>query len=160
MKLLGVLQHTVARVRCQDAQFDTLRVAYLVHVGRRHGTGVKGGDLIGVQIGCNKCLRHESAWHFTDMRARNVQHFKAFAIRTEIVAHCRHDQRFTAQKFQVIRDVTAGTTKFPPHIRHHKRHIEDVDLIGENMLPEFAVKNHDGVVGERTADQDGHAKNP
>ena len=109
---------------------------------------MESGNLVGVQIGGNKRLRYKRARYFVDMGAGNIECIKSVAIGAEIISDRSHNQRLAAQKFKVVRNVSRCTAIFPPHIRHHEGHIQDVYLIGKNMLAKFAVKDHDGVVGE------------
>ena len=51
------------------------------------------------------------------------------------------------------RDLTA---EFAFHLRDQEGHIEDVDLVREDVIGELALEHHDGVEGDGTADESAH----
>ena len=155
-ELAGVLQHPFPAIRRNDAQADVLHIADMVVMRKIHGAGVKSGDLIVGQIGGDECLRREGFWHAAHMLLRQAELLQPLRIRREIVAHGRHDLRLAADHLQVVGDVAGAAAVLTPHVRHQEGHVENVDLLGQNVVLEVVVKHHDGVVGERAANQCAH----
>ena len=61
-KFLCVLQHCIASIGRDDAEFDVTRIGHMVDLGGIHRAGVKGGNLVVVKVSgdeclCGKCLR-------------------------------------------------------------------------------------------------------
>ena len=84
----------------------------------------------------------------------------AYRIGRVIVADGRHDQRLAAEHLQVVGDVAGTAAEFAPHVGHQEGDVEDVDLVGQDVVAEAVVEHHDGVVGDRAADQCAHGRNP
>ncbi len=62
----------------------------------------------------------------------------------------------TAQQLEVVRDVAGAAAELAPHVGHQERDIEDVDLVGQDVVAEAVAEHHDGVVGDGAADQGVH----
>ena len=78
------------------------------------------------------------------------------AVRTEILADGRHRDRIAAEQLEVVGDVARAAAELAAHARHQERHVEDVHLVRQDVVLELVLEHHDGVVGERTADQRRH----
>ena len=72
---------------------------------------------------------------------------KPVLVRGKIVADGRHDERIAIEQLQVIGNVASGATKFAAHFRHVKRHTERVNFVWQDVVFEFILKHHDGVIG-------------
>jgi hypothetical protein len=118
---------------------------------------MESGDLVVVKIGGNESLRGEAARDFPDMTGIQPELLESVHVGRTVVADGGHDQRFTAQQFQVVGNVAGAAAEFSPHVRHQKGDIEDVDLLGQDVILEAVAEYHDGVVGHRTADKCFHA---
>ena len=153
-----VLQHAFAPVRRNDAQSDVAGLTDMVVFGKTHRTGVERGDLVVVQVGGDERLPGIAAGDMADVRLRQTEFFQAQRIGGKVVADRRHNQRMAAEQFQVIGDVARTAAKLAAHLRHHERHIQDMDLFRQNVLLELIRKHHDGVVGHGTANQCVHRK--
>src|SRR3989338_4058117 len=153
-----VLQHAFAPVRRNDPQGNVGGVADMVVLGKTHRAGVERGDLVVIQIGGDERLPGVAAGDMADVRLRNAELLQAQRISGKVVADRRHDQRVAAEQLEVIRDVARAAAELAAHLRHQKRHIQDVNLLGQNVLLELIRKYHDGVVGHRTANQCVHRK--
>mgnify|MGYP007022272328 CR=1 FL=1 len=79
-----------------------------------------------------------------------------FGVRAEVLAHRAHGQRRAAEKLQAVGDVTSTAAELAAHGRHLKRDVQDVHLVGQDVVLEPVLKDHDGVVGEGTANQGRH----
>jgi hypothetical protein len=108
--------------------------------------------------GRDEGLRGELAIERAHVPGAQAQPRQALRIGPEIVADGGHDGRLLAQQAQVVRDVARGSPELAAHVGHHERDVEDVDLVREDVLPELVGKHHDGVVGQRSAHEDGHAR--
>jgi len=118
-----------------------------------HGAGMKRGDLVVVQIGGDERLRGELARDALHVARVNAQALQPVQIGLAILAHGGHHQRFAAQLLQVVGDVASGAAEFPAHLGGEEAHVEDVQLVGQQVVPEAVGKHHDGVVGNRSGDQ-------
>ena len=77
-------------------------------------------------------------------------------IRLDVLADGRHDQRILAQQLQVVGDVAGGAAVLAAHVRREEADVEDVQLVGEQVVLEAVREHHDGVVGDRAGDEDFH----
>ena len=75
------------------------------------------------------------------------------AVRRAVVAERRHHDRLAAQRLQVVRDVAGAAAPFAAHLADLERHRQHVRLLGQDVPREAIGEHHDGVVGERAADQ-------
>ena len=71
-----------------------------------------------------------------------------------IVAQRGHHQRRTPEQLEGVGDIAGAAAKFAPHRRHQERDIQDVHLVGHDLLRETAREVGDGVESKRAADQD------
>ena len=121
-----------------------------------HGAGVEGGDLIVVQVGGDERLRRQGAGHFAHVRAIQPEALQAIGVRVVIIADGRHDERLSAQQLQAVGDVARASSEFAPQLRHQEGDVQDMDLVGKDVVLEAAVEHHDVVVGHRAADEGTH----
>ena len=54
---------------------------------------------------------------------------------------------------QRIGNITGAAAEFAPHFGHQEGHVQNMDLLRQNLLTETAVEHHDVVEGQRAADQ-------
>ena len=78
---------------------------------------------------------------------------QAVHVRPAVAADGRHDQRFPAEQLQRIGDVAGAAAELPPHLRHQEGHVQNVDLLWQDMVLEAIMENHDCVISNRTANQ-------
>ena len=78
---------------------------------------------------------------------------KRCQVGLDVLADGRHDQRVPAQQLQVVADVARGAAELAPHLRRQEADVEDVQLVGEQVVLEAIRKHHDGVVGDRAGDE-------
>jgi hypothetical protein len=155
-ELPGVLDHAVASVRRNDPELRTCRVVDVVEVRVVHRAGMEGGDLVVVQVGGDEGLRGEAVGDLAHMRARQPERIEAGQVGRGVVADGRHDGRFGTQHFQRVRDVAGAPAELAPHVWHEESHVQDLDLLGQDMVLEPVMEHHDGVEGDRAADERGH----
>ncbi len=84
-------------------------------------------------------------------RSRGVEVFAA------VGADGRDDDRLAAESCEVVGDVAGAAAELAPQRRHEERDVEDVQLIGQDLVREAAGKGGDAVEGERSTDEGGHA---
>ena len=155
-----VLQHRFAAVGADDAEFHVRHVAHVVLIRAHHRAGMERGDLVVVEIGGDERLRGVQVVDHLDVRQVDAATFEVLAVRREILSDRAHRQRFAAEQFQVVADVARTAAEFLAHARHEERHVQHVHLVGQDVVLELILEHHDGVVGERTADQSRHRRFP
>src|SRR6266852_7498639 len=121
-----------------------------------HRPGMKGSDLIVVEVGGNKCLRGESIGHLAHEIQLDAKPFETVEIQQGIIPHRTHDQGVRTQEPQVVSYVAGAAAELAPQLGNEERHVQYVDLFGQDVLPEAAAEYHDVVVRERAADQGVH----
>jgi hypothetical protein len=114
-------------------------------------------DLVIVQVRGNEALRGELAGNALQELGADAELGEARDIRFDVLAHRRHDERVVAQQAQVVRDVPGGAAVFAPHFGSEEADIEDMQLVGQQVVPEAVGEHHDGVVSDRAGDEDAHA---
>ena len=63
-------------------------------------------------------------------------------------------EMFTPGWETAIKEPVAGAAaELPPHLWHQEGHVQHVHLVRQDVVLEVVVKHHDGVVGERAANQ-------
>ena len=67
---------------------------------------------------------------------RQPQLVQAVGIRLIVVAHGRHDQRIAAEHLQRVGDVAGASAEFAAHVGHQEGDVEDVDLVGKDVVLE------------------------
>jgi hypothetical protein len=81
---------------------------------------------------------------------------QALEIRLRVAAHRCHDHGLTLEHGEAVGDVARTAAELAPHVRHQEGDIQDMDLLGQDVVLEAVAEHHDGVVGHRTADQRAH----
>jgi hypothetical protein len=158
VELAGVLQHALAAVGGHDAQGDAAGIGDLVLVGMVHGARMEGGDLVVGQVGGDEGLGGEGP--------RNLRGYGSGPCRTGSAGPGRAASSPTVamitgsppSSFMVVGDVAGAAAEFPAHVRHQEGHVQDVDLVGQDVVLEVVVEHHDGVVGDGAADQGTHGR--
>jgi hypothetical protein len=117
---------------------------------------MEGGDLVVVVVGGDEGLRGEQLFDHLHVRQVDAQGLEMLAVRAEVLAHRAHRQGPAAQQVQVVGDVAGAAAELAAHPRDQERHIQDVHLVGQDVVLELVREHHDGVVGEGTTDQCGH----
>ena len=121
-----------------------------------HGTRMERRDLVVVTVGHDHRLRGVSALDLTHEFGRDTQGVQALQIISRISTQSGHRQRRATQHFQAVGDVAGATAKVAAQSRHQKRHVQDVQLVRQDLLSKSAFKIHDGVKRERAANQRCH----
>jgi hypothetical protein len=153
-----VLEHRVAAVGRDDRDADVVARGHLRQLGRLHRAGVERSDLVVVGIGDDDRLRRVGVRHSQHVLRARPPGLQALRILLAVAADGRHHERLAAEPLQGIGDVARAPAELAPERRHEKRHVQDVDLLGQDLLREAAGKNGDGVKREGSADQCRHGR--
>jgi hypothetical protein len=68
------------------------------------------------------------------------------------VADRAHRVAIAFEQLQVEGDVAGAAAEIAPQRRHQERHVQHVDLVGQDLVAETARIDHDRVESERAAD--------
>ncbi len=85
--------------------------------------------------------------------ARDAVPVQPLRIGGEVVPDGGHDVARVAQQLQVVGDVAGAAAELAAHLQHQERHVQHVQLVGQDVVPEVVLEHHDGVEGHRAADQ-------
>ncbi len=91
------------------------------------------------------------------MSGRRAPRTEAREVFVTVAADGGEDDRLTAERGEVVGDVAGAAAELAPQRRHEERDVEDVQLIGQDLVREAAGKGGDAVEGERSTDKGGHA---
>ncbi len=155
-KLRRVLHHSIAAVRRDDTDRHGAGVLHAIQVRAAHRPGMKRPDLVVVEVGRHETLRGVLAVDHLDVIGGNARLAHPLGIRRKIPSDRSHRIARVAQQPQVVGDVAGAPAEFPPQLRHQERDVQHVDLVGQDVLLEASLEHHDGVVGDRAADQGFH----
>jgi len=155
-ELVHVLKHRFAPVRSDNADVDVLDITHMVFLRAGHRARVECGDLVVVQIRGDEALRRELLIEHAHAVEANTMLLQVRAVGRKILANRGYRQRVAAKQFQVIGNVAGAAAKFTAHAWHQERHIKNVDLIRQDVILELILEHHDGVVGQRSADDGRH----
>ena len=114
---------------------------------------MKSGYLVIVLIGGDKCLGGIGIGDLLYVRARNTVLVHPVGIGLEILANRSHWQGITAQQFQVVGNVGGTAAELPAQLGHVESNIQDMHLVGQDVIFEFVLEHHDGVIGEGSTDE-------
>ena len=155
-ELAAVFEHAVASVRRDDAEAHVSGLAHGVEVGMHHRAGVESGDLVVVEIGGDEGLGGEGAGDLRDVAAGQAEGIETVEVGRGVVADGGHDQRLTAEQFEVVGDITGAAAEFATHFGHEEGDVQDVQLLGQDVIAEAILENHDRIEGDGAANERGH----
>lgn len=95
---------------------------------------MKSGDLVIIEISGDKGLRRKAAADLPDVRTGQANFIETIKIGRRIIAHCRHDHRLATQQHQIVGNIAGTATELATHFRNQKGDIQDVNLLGKNMV--------------------------
>ena len=151
-----MLQHGVAPIGGDDAQAHTFDRTDLDLVGQAHRTRVKGGDLVVVAVGHDHRLRGIGVGHGAHPTGVNAQALQALDVGATVVAQSRHRVSLATELVQAVSDVARAAAIVTAQSRHQKRHIQNVQLVGQDLLGKAPFKIHDGVKSQGSTNQRSH----
>ena len=142
-----MLHHAFTTVRRDDTKLGP-GLFHLVQVRETHCPRMEGGDLVVVQISGDEGLRGKTARHLTHVGAAQAQFVEALQIGCGIVAHRCHDGCVTTEQHQVVSNIAGTATILATHFRHQESHVQDMDLLRQDVVLEAVGKDHDVVEGQ------------
>ena len=101
----------------------------------------------------DEALRREQVVEHADVVEADAALLHVLAIRAEVLADRGERDRVVAEELEVVGDVAGAAAELAAHARYQERNVQDVDLVRQDVFLELVLEHHDGVVGERTADQ-------
>ncbi len=142
-----MLNHAVPAVRGNQSHLDAFGILDPVFMGEAHGTGVESGNLVIVLIGGNKGLTGVTV-DFLDMLATDAVFVHPLGIGRKIGTDGAHRQRIAPQQFQIVGDVPGAATELATHVGYQEGNVQNMHLIGKNMVLELVREDHNGIVGK------------
>lgn len=121
-----------------------------------HRGGVESIDLVVVLVGDQRAARGEFVLHDADAFERNPLRFEERAVFGKILARRGEDKRLFAHQRQRIGDVPRAAAALFHQPVDEEAYIQNMQLVGEDVVGECAVKGHDTVESQRTGDINGH----
>jgi hypothetical protein len=118
-----------------------------------HRARMEGGDLVVREVGRDEGLRRVEILqhlHLADVDTATLQLPDVFG---PVFADGRQDRRLPAQQAQVVGDVGCASARFPLEARRQEGHVQHVDPVRQDVILEVPFEHHDGVEGNRAADQ-------
>jgi hypothetical protein len=58
---------------------------------------------------------------------------------------------------EVVSNIAGHPAELAAHLGHQEGHVQDVHFVGQDVLLELVGEHHDGVIGQRSTNQGGHA---
>jgi hypothetical protein len=113
-------------------------------------------SLVVVQIRRDECLCGQRARHLAHEAAIDLEPVQVIEVGLTVLANRRDWPRRSVQQSQVVGDVAGASAELPAQRRYEERNVQDVHLVGQDVLLEAPREQHDRVEGERAADQCGH----
>ena len=80
------------------------------------------------------------------------------AVLRVVVPDGRHDEGLAAQHVERVGDVAGAAAELAAQLRDEERHVQDVYLVGQDVVLEAILEHHDVVVRDRAADQCAHGE--
>ena len=148
-----MLEHAVLAVRRDDRQLCAEARIDAVLVRKVHCARMEGDDLVVVEVRGDECLRGELARDLPEVRGGDALRVQPGKIRLDVLADRRHHHGLPAEELQVVSDVGRASAVFAAHFRREEADVEDMQLVGEDVVLELVREHHDGVVGDRSCNQ-------
>jgi len=82
------------------------------------------------------------------VRPRQAKIVQAQQIGVGVVTDRGHDQGFAIEQLEVVGDVAGAATELAPHLGNQERDIEDVNLLGQDVVLETIMEDHDVIEGD------------
>ena len=100
----------------------------------------------------------EAAADLTNMGAWQAQFVEAIQVRCGVITDGSHDHWRATEQHEVVSDVAGATAKLATHLGHKESHVQDMNLLGQDVILESIRKDHDVVEGKRTANKCRHVR--
>ncbi len=120
-----------------------------------HRAGMERGDLIVVEVGGNECLGGVLRFDGPHVIHRYARSLEPVPVRLKIPADRGHGVSAVAQEPEVIGDVTCTAAEFAAHPGYEERDVQDMQLLGEDVVAKTVAEHHDRVVSDRATNERG-----
>jgi hypothetical protein len=115
------------------------------------------GDLVVVGVGDDDRLRRVGVVDGAYVIGGRAPTANALQVVGAVGTDGRHHDRIAPELAQAVRNVAGTAAEFAAQGRHEERDVQDVQLLGQDLLRELARERGDGVERQGTADQRRHA---
>ena len=105
-------------------------------------------DLVVVRVGDDEGLGRVvvlDAGHQGGVHAPGAD---ALEVVAAIVADGGHDHGIATEPAKVVGDVSRAAAELPAQVGHEEGHVQDVQLLGQDLLAEASREGRDGVIGQ------------
>ena len=133
---------------------DVLQGAEVDVGGASHGPGEEGGDLVGGEIGGDEAGGGGNVVAAERRRGVNAGPAQGGAVLGEVAADRRAEHRPLAEEGQRVGDVGPGPAPASLQPVDEEGDVDEVGLLGEDVIAEAPGEDHDRVEGDRTGDCD------
>ena len=147
-QLLGVLEHGIAAVGRNDRDLHVVPRRHRSLVRRLHRPGMEGGDLVVVGVGDDDRLRRIAVFHGRDVPRVDAPARQTLQVLGAVVADGGQHHRLAAERGQVVGDVAGAASELSTQRGHQEADVQDVDLLGQDLLRKAAREVGDGVERE------------
>ena len=123
-----------------------------------HRPGIKGGDLVVLEVGVDEARRGEVPLDDLDPLGDDPLRLQPGPVLGEVLPDRTDDLGPLPHQGQVVGDIRR---RAPPELLHRvdqERHAQDVHLLGEDVVLEMAREDHDVIVSNRSGDDDSHGR--
>ena len=117
---------------------------------------MKSGDLIIVTVCHDHRLGGISAFVLTYKVTPDALRCQAVHVVGTVASQHSNRQWVAPQLAQAVSDIARTAAKLTAQTWHQKRHIQNMQLIGQDLLCESPLKVHDGVKSKRSTNQHRH----
>ena len=121
-----------------------------------HRGGMEPVDLVVVLVGNQRAARGKLILHDADAFERNPFRFEERAVFGKVPARRGEDKRLFAHQRQRVGDVPRAAAAFFHQPVDEEAHVQNMQLVGKDVVGERAVKGHDAIESQRTGDINGH----
>src|SRR5205807_283760 len=154
-RLADVRRHRVGRVGGDHHRVDVgIEPAQVDRPRTPHRTGKEGGDLVVVEVGGDEAGGGGDVVAAERRGGVDPAALELGAVAGEVVADRGAEQRALAEQSQGVGDVRGGPAAAPLEAVDEEGDVEDVGLVGEDVLSEAPWEDHDGVEGDRAGHGD------
>ena len=136
--------------------FGRVEPRHVVLGGVLHGAGVETGDLVVRLVRGDVGPGREFLLHGADALNRDAVLLEPCVVGGEVPAHLAQEDRLLAEQGQVVGDVAARAAEPLVQAVHQETDVQDVNLVGQDMVGEFVGKGHDAVKGKGAGNVDLH----
>ena len=154
--LSGMFQHGIPPIGRDDRYGGACTGLDAKHMGLHHGAGMKCRDLIVVAVRHDHGLGGVRFLYLAHVAAADAECFQALEVVRPVAAQHRHGKRLAPQQLQAVGNIASAASKITPQRWHQERNVQDVQLVGQDLLGKAALESHDGVECQGTTNERSH----